>query len=225
MVMKLASALLLILSLGLSVRAQTQTNVFTQTLNTALLDGNPNGTNTSIEVENVAGLIIDVSLSLQVTGGFTGDLYAYLSNGTNGGFAVLLNRVGSTESNPFGYEDEGFSIVLSDLATLDIHTYATGGASGLIVGTWQPDGRNIDPQFAIDTDPRTAMLSSFTNQPANGTWTLFIADMGAGGGQSTLVSWGITLTTQSPVPEPTTGSLLILGVVLFGTVLARRKSR
>jgi hypothetical protein len=33
---------------------------------------------------------------------------------------------------------------------------------------------------------------------ADGNWTLFIADLSAGG-QSTLVSWGLTIVT---VPEP-----------------------
>jgi hypothetical protein len=43
----------------------------------------------------------------------------------------------------------------------------------MVSGTYQPDGRTTDPLTVLDTDPRMAMLSSFTGLDANVTWTLF----------------------------------------------------
>ena len=65
---------------------------------------------------------------------------------------------------------------------------------------------------------------------ANGTWTLFLADMDSGGGTSTLQSWGLNISVVS-VPEASmTGLLSGLGLAMFagGGVLLqyqRRKSQ
>jgi subtilisin-like proprotein convertase family protein len=198
----------------LAVSAQAQlivTNVFEQTVNTLIPDANTTGLTSTQNVSgiSIAGGIQRLEVTLNITGGWNGDLYAYLAFGD--GFAVLLNRVGSSSSDPYGYGDAGFNITLSDAATTDIHLY--GGNSGTqLVGTFQPDGRNVDPQLVVGTDPQTAMLSSFIGLDPNGTWTLFVADF-ATGYQSTLVNWSLTVVT---VPEPT--SLQFLTV--FGGLAA-----
>src|ERR1035437_540762 len=48
--------------------------------------------------------VADVVVRLDVSGGWNGDLYAYLRHETAGGtgFAVLLDRVGTTAGNPLG---------------------------------------------------------------------------------------------------------------------------
>ena len=132
-----------------------------------------------------------MNVSLDITGGWNGDLYAYLS--FSDGFAVLLNRVGKSSSDDFGYGDAGFNVTFSDSAATDIHLYGGNGGNQL-TGTWQPDGRETDPQLVVSSDPRTALLSSFDNLDPNGTWTLFVADV-ATGYQSTLVSWSIEIVT------------------------------
>jgi hypothetical protein len=175
----------------------------------------------SIEVSGSTGLILDITVGLNISGGANGDLYAFLSHGTSG-FAVLLNRVGKTAADPFGYDDAGFSILLNEYATLDIHSYGGNGGAP-ITGIWQPDGRNVDPQLVLDTDARTATLSSFTNQVANGTWTLFVSDQ-TGGQQSTLQSWNLTISTG--VPEAATVQLVAAGAgLLLARSLMRRRFR
>ena len=63
------------------------------------------------------GLISSVTVDLDISGGYNGDLYAYLV-GPNGGFAVLLNRVGvSNAPSMYGYGDAGMNVILSDSAT------------------------------------------------------------------------------------------------------------
>jgi len=195
-----------------------QTNV-----NTAIPDDNPTGVSSTIDVEGLGPQLDDITLNLDIAGGFNGDLYAYLSHGSTG-FAVLLNRVGKTTSNPFGYSDQGFHVILSDAASLDIHNY--GGNGGLpLMGTWQPDGRNIDPQQVLDTTPRTATFSSFLGSDPNGLWTLVVADFAVGGGQAVLQSWAMNLTPAT-VPEPGAGQLFLTmaGTGLFQYLRRRRVS-
>jgi hypothetical protein len=97
----------------------------------------------------------------------------------------------------------------------DIHYYG-GGTIGS--GTYQPDARAISPLSSgsvLAGTSRTAWLSSFTNQPANGSWTLFVADVVGGNGAPTVSSWGLTLDLV-PVPEATQwamcGVMAVFGV-------------
>jgi subtilisin-like proprotein convertase family protein len=189
-----------------------QAQLFQDTVNTAIPDGNPTGLSSTINVTGLGNQLQGITVNLDISGGLNGDLHAYLSQGTLG-FAVLLNRVGKTGTDPFGYGDSGFHISFSDAASLDIHNY--GGNGGLpLTGIWQPDGRNLDPQFVLDTSPRTAFLNSFIGSDPNGTWTLVVEDMAGGGGQAVLESWGIDLTA---VPEPAAGKLFFImaGAGLF----------
>ena len=168
--------------------------------------------------------ITDVTLDLTVTGGFTGDYYAYLEHGSD--VAVLLNRVGRTGSAPFGYLDNGLQVTLSDSAANgDIHTYQTvsNPAGGTLTGTWAPDGRSVSPFDVVTGDSRTATLSGLNGQSSGGAWTLYIADLSTGG-VGTLANWSLTITGSS-VPEPAnwawvTGTGL---AILAGTRAVRRK--
>lgn len=204
-------------------QGQSVTNSSSTSVNTLIPDGNPSGLASTASFSGISGAISDVTVNLDITGGFNGDLYAYLT-GPSGGFAVLLNRSGLTSGNSFGYSDTGFNITLSD-GSPNIHLYQldtpTFNGSGQLTGTWAPDGRNIDPQSSgstFDSTSPTANLSSFIGDTANGQWTLFVADLSSGG-QATLVSWGLTVVT---VPEPTTWTLVAGG---FGALLVLNRRR
>jgi subtilisin-like proprotein convertase family protein len=199
-----------------TVSASAQHYSFTNSTSAVVPDANPNGVFSTIDVSAISGTLGNLTLSLNISGGYNGDLYAYLS-GDNGGFSVLLNRVGRTISNPTGYGDPGMNIVFSDSGASDVHLYGDNGGTPL-TGTWQPDARNTNPQLTLDTDPRTAFLSSFDNRNPNGTYTLFLADF-ANESQSTLVSWSIDLDV---VPEPTSASLFAIGLGLFWAMRRRR---
>ena len=110
----------------------------------------------------------------------------------------------------------------------DIHAYQTVlGFAGLISNgsAWAPDGRNVNPLGALDTDARTAMLSSFNGLDPNGSWTLFLADV-SNGDASTVVNWGLAMEVeQRSVGVPDAGSTLpLLGMVFAGLAWFSRRS-
>ena len=158
--------------------------------------------------------IENVAVTVLVTGGWNGDLYAYLVH--DSGFAVLLNRPGRSLANPDGSATQSMAVRFEDSATLDIHT-GLPMSGGLFSGAYQPDGRTTDPLLVLDTDPRTAMLASFTGLDPSGSWTLFVADQSAGF-QSTLQSWSLEITG---VPE--SGSAVIGMVSGIGLLIRRRR--
>src|SRR6266478_6370667 len=172
--------------------------------------------------------ITSISVKLNVSGGFNGDLYAYISH--NGVLVPLLNRVGVAASSPgssFGYSNPGFIITLSSGAASDVHFYGRNSPdfneSGQLTGTWQPDGRIINPLLSpasIDQGNRLD-FSSYDNQDPNGTWTLFFADASGGGGTSSLVSWELDVTAVSAVPEPVNLALGIFAAAMIGSGAVR----
>jgi len=212
--------MLALLGLGLFFSGSVRGQSFTNNANTVIPDGNPVGFVSTLTVSGLTN-VSSIQVTLDITGGFNGDLYAYLV-GPQGQLAVLLNRVGLGSANPFTYGDAGFNITLTSGA-LNIHNYQDYVIpTGQLTGTWSPDGRNISPNSApsvFDTAATTANLDLFAGTVPNGTWTLFIADLASGGGQATLVSWGLTIVT---VPEPQTWMLVAGG---FGAMLALRRFR
>jgi subtilisin-like proprotein convertase family protein len=193
--------------------------LFTQTVNQQIPDGGgaSQTLSTSINVSGVGSILSGINVILNIAGGFNGDLYATLRGpgGASAPFAVLLNRVGVTSGDPFGYGDSGFTITLSDSATHDVHFYNNNSpsfnGSGQLTGTWQADGRNIDPASdpsSFDTASRDHQLSQFNGYDPNGAWTLTFSDWSGGGDPSSLVSWSLDLTS---VPEPTNVALILFG--------------
>lgn len=209
--------LLLQLACGLGARADFIMN----TAPTAVPDNNSLGIQQTLDLSGFVGLIESVSVRLNLSGinggAFNGDLFVTLQH--DSGYSVLLNRVGRTDSDPFGYANNGFDVTFT-AAGSDIHAYQSGayslGSSGELTGTWGVDGRVTDPLSVVASDTRTATLASFNGLDANGTWTLFVADTSQHG-QASLDSWGLEVTV---VPEPSTVAFMALGLV---ALVARRR--
>jgi len=202
---------------ALGLPAQTMTNSYSVTPGLLLPDNNANGYSTTFTV-NLENSITDISVALDITGGFNGDLYTYLVSPT-GQMAVLLNRVGRSGSSAYGYSNTGFDITLATGSTQgNVHNYQNLGANynldGQLTGTWTADGRNLDPRSSgslfSGTSP-TLGLDNYIGADPYGVWTFFIADLSPGG-QSTLQ--GITLNIMT-VPEPQTWVMLGGGMAVF----------
>src|SRR5689334_12312175 len=178
-------------------------------------DGNPSGFQNTVNLGNIMpSQIQSVTLTINVSGGFNGDLYAYVSHGS--GFSVLLNQVGTSSSDPFGYGNTGFHVTFSDAAAHDIHNYQSysytlDNMTGQLLGNWKPD----------NTDGNGS-LSAFNGLDPNGDWTIFFADLSSGG-QSTLLSWSLEIDA---VPEPVTCALgIFLGIFASVGVVKFAKGR
>lgn len=218
---KILTVLMGLVALG--VPAQTMTTSYTLTPNAVIPDANPVGITEQFAASGLVGAIADIQVTLDITGGFNGNLYAYLA-GPQGQSAVLLNRVGVTAVNPFGYSDAGMNITLDGNAVNNIHNYGSGGPDSYSLNgtTWAADGRNIDPLSAgsvFDAAATSANLSVFQNSEGNGGWTLFIASLSTGGSPATLNSAELSILT---VPEPQTWTVLAGGAALLGWL--RRRS-
>jgi len=181
-------------------------------VNTAIPDNDPVGYTDTRSISTDFNVITGVTVGLVFDGGWNGDLYAYLVHDT--GFAVLLNRVGRTALAPDGSASSGMVLSLTDAAAADVHLSAP--TTGLFTGTYQPDGRQTDPSSVLDSDVRSATLSSFEGLNPNGNWTLYVADLSAGD-QSILQSWSLNIVG---IPEPGTALLCLMGLA---PLLLRRR--
>ena len=185
-----------------------------------ILDNDASGLSSTIMFNNTISSITDVRVHLNITGGYNGDLYAYLTH--DGATAILLNRIGTTGSGTFGSSQAGMNIFLHD-GSPDVHTAGTLSPGG----TYEADGRNADPSNlgAVNGAPRNGLLAGFNNSQSFGSWTLFIADVDGGGGNATLSSWDLELTG---VPEPVNVALGIFGgffVVVQGVRYWKKKKQ
>lgn len=174
-------------------------------VNTVIPNGNPVGITLSETFNNISSApITNIDVNLNISGGNDADLYVELVlQDANGNVATetLLNQVGTSPSNPLGSSVSGLNVTLSDSGTANgsIHW-----ATGIPTGTWLPDSANT-------------LDGTFGGLTANGTWTLFLADLSVGGGTSTLNNWGLDINMES-VPEPTEPALIIgSGVILLIT--------
>ncbi len=169
----------------------------TETENLAIPVGNPVGINpagivTTVPINNY---ITSLTVGLNVSGGYNGNLSAYLE-APNGATVSLLNLPGVTGTSPFGYGGSGLSVSFSDAASSSLQTTPeTPGA--VVMGTYQAIGS----------------LSTFKGLTGNGTWNLFIADDVAGGGQPVLSSWSLNMTVI-PEATPVWGIALVLAAAL-----------
>ncbi len=178
-------------------------------------DGNPAGVSDTRTINSAGDQIVSLTLSLDIASEFNGDLYVYLLHENQ--ISILVNRPGRSATDSFGYSDSGLNITLSDSASANLHAYreTTLPVAGLpLTGSWQPDGRAVDPDAVKTSDASTASLSTFKGANPSGEWTLFVADLSSGG-TAHLNSWSLQITS---VPEPmtTTGVCAAALIAFYG---------
>lgn len=133
-----------------------------------IADGNPVG-QTFVGTFTTApsgSALSDVTIGLNISGGYNSDLYAYLI-APNGTMVVLMNQ-------PGGLTGGGMNVTLSDGIFTSIQDATS---SGTLTGTYNAMGS----------------LGNFDGSAVNGNWTLYFADLSSGG-TSTLDSWTLNIT-------------------------------
>ena len=205
-----------VLVLALCASAHGGLYTFNYGVNAAIPDNSIIGLTDAHTIGGLDAAIKDVRVTLDISGGFNGDLYGYLRlNGSP--LVVLVNRVGLTSGNPDGYHNSGMLVTLSSSAPQDIHFYQdftpAYNGSGQVTGAWQADGR------ANPLDTSRGSLSYFNGLDPNGTWTLFFADRSVGG-QSKLDGWSLEVTT---VPEPVNVALGVFAGVFLVVIAVRSR--
>jgi len=170
-------------------------------------DGNPVGLASSLVINNLPSgtTVTGVTVGLNLTGGYNGDLYGYLV-APNGVSVNLLNRPGVTDLTPFGAGGSGLNVTLADSAAQSVQT-APETAGAVLSGSYQA----------------AVALTGLNGAAANGTWRLFLEDQSLGGGQAVLNGWSVNF---SPVPEPALTMVLtslVLASVTIGVQFHRRR--
>ena len=139
--MKHFQILALLGAIVLTQRPASATLYQSGTLNTVIPDNNLTGISSSIDVSSAPfSTITDVNVRLTVSGGYNGDLYAYLTH--DGATAILLNRIGTAG---------GGSI------------QGTYGFSGAGLNAWLDDSKGHDSSVVYDTAGNRKVKVSFSD--------------------------------------------------------------
>jgi subtilisin-like proprotein convertase family protein len=212
----------LVMALGVSLVGHASVYNFTpnegglytagaSSLGQVIPDNDATGVAYALNFEATGLHISDITISLNISGGWNGDLYAYLSHGSD--YVVLLNRVGASTSGADGYGTSGFNILLEPVTThagiVDIHTVLNPASS--------PTAYAADGRVAYADTSRPQTLDVLLNGDPNGSWTLFFADRAAVGG-STLNSWELGITA---IPEPVSMALACFAALVLAVSLVR----
>ena len=198
----------LIAGLVLALGAEMARGDFTFSGAGEIPDGNLVGL---MSIGTVSGLpsypyrVLGMTVTLDVSGGFNGDLYAYLVGPDETTHVDLMGVAGGD----FDHSGSGLQITLSDAASQSYQSAAQVDGA-VFTGTYRP----------------VVSLGTFTGSAANGTWRLYIEDQSGGGGTATLNSWGLAISTAA-VPEPdqvaAMGLLGLMGLVAAGRAASRRR--
>jgi len=176
----------------------------------AIPDGSPSGVSFvgTYDGAPAGSTVSGLTVSLNISGGFNGDLYAYLVS-PNGTLVMLMNQPG-VSLNGFGASGAGMNLMLTD-STSDLNYH--GSIQDVTSGSYLTGSYNA-----------AGSLANFNGSPADGNWTLYFADLANGGGTSLVEGWSLNITA---VPEPANLAMIIFGVSFMGFGIARyfRNSR
>jgi len=139
--------------------------------------------------------LASISVTLNLSGGYNGDIYAYLSHGSQ--ISYLLNANAALSGS-------GMNLTFVEGTGSAIPT----GGSGTLTGS-----------YTANTD-----LATFNNTDPNGNWTLFFADLSPGD-TSTLTSFSLDITAVPEPVNVALGAFGVMFTVGGGIRWYRRQSK
>jgi len=128
-------------------------------------DNTPSGVAYSINFAASGLSISDITVSLNLSGGYNGDIYAYLSHGSQ--ISTLLNGPST------GLSGSGMNVTFTEGTSSPIPTTSSAYLTG---------------SYTANTE-----LATFNSTDPNGNWTLFFSDLSPGD-TSTLNSFSLDIT-------------------------------
>ena len=192
-----------------------------------ILDGNPVGQNFTgqFTAASSSDRVVAAAVTLNISGGYNGDLYAYLV-APDGTVQLLLNQPGNLSGSgmnvtltSYVLSGGGFQIngAPGGDQTLTASTQpgiqSANDSGGTLTGSYQPvDSLLYQSEYS-------AQHTGPSGPYANGTWTLFFSDLTSGGGDATLNSWTLNLAV---VPEPVTLALGLFAAMLLALAGVKR---
>jgi subtilisin-like proprotein convertase family protein len=171
---------------------------------------------------NAADQVVDLAVTLNISGGYNGDLYAYLiaPNGTilmlaEGGITGLTGsgmNITLVNPNPTGRAAQGVDptfggILSSPSGSLASANDSGGSLSGTFTGSFTQYGTMLG-----NNNPATGAY-------ANGTWNLFVWEQNDSSSSPTLNSWTLDLAV---VPEPVDMALGIFAAMMLALAGIKR---
>ena len=118
-----------------------------------------------------------LKVAVKITHTWNGDLRVRLTH--DGTTVTLIDRPGFPEHS-YGFDNDGFDVLLDDAAFMAIEDYDSGGL--MVVGTFRPN----------------ELLSVFNGQDAYGQWTLNVADLEELDLDGTLDEWALHVPPEEP---------------------------
>jgi hypothetical protein len=184
-------------------------------------DGSLGGMTRQIQSSDV-GTISSVSILFNLSGGFNGDLYGYLTynDGSSSKTEMLLNHIGGGSSAAAGSGFGTGSTTTDYTSLLANGVKLVDGAAGNIQNVTPLSGESV-PVGSYTPDSAVSFNTTFCNMNGSGTWTLFFADT-APGDESTMVSWGLDVGIAA-VPEPVNVALSTFAGIFLVVILARSR--
>src|SRR5262245_16522405 len=193
------------LAWGLAGSAQTITVTTNFMLGAVIPDADKSGLASVQTLSTPITSVTSLKVSLKISGSWNGDLYCFLTHGS--GHCVLLDRPGRTGASNFGYNDPGMDVTFDDAATNgdnQVYRLQLSGSQSVAIApltdAWAPDARVACPTNALETDARSAFLSSFNGVDPNGEWVLFVADLEAGD-IHILENWALEITGDTSAKQ------------------------
>lgn len=213
--MKTQLALVSLVVLPLTLSAQT----FFVTVDGSGVTVSPSGQNAGVPYPSVItisdsfGFIVDLNVVLNGVSHTFSDDFDILLQGPNGAMVMLLSDTGGNNAM------SNVTLTFDDLGAV------LSESSPIVTGTYRPvnNGATNDVMPSpAPVGPYGTMLSAFNGINPLGDWNLFVFDdRNTDGG--TISSWSLQFEL-TPIPEPSTWSLAMLGLGC-AFLMRRRRSK